>query len=142
MKNNLIKISRDITNFFTDIYVYDTEELIPNVARIGEKGSDDKKEKYNVVFFKDLETQEMLMFSVSQDSELLSKDIKSKNTYLINQMQDFVRIKFEIFNDYYKGVFDRYDLEDLLKIEFSPIHKSQKFLCNNYYRNEESFELR
>lgn len=143
LKHKLIKISRKNTGFFTDIFVYDKDKCEPEKFDVLRKGTTSEYDGYiscNVVFFKDLETKELLMFSVSEDSELLSENIKSKNNYLIDQMKDFVRIKYDIFNDYYKGIFDIFDVEDLLKLEFPPVPKSQKFLQYNFYRNEESYE--
>ena len=134
-KDNLIKISREDTGFFTDIFLYDNKQKnIPSedVLKIGETEQDDSIVCCNVVFFEDLETNELLKFSVDEDSELLSENIKSTNTYLINQMRDFVRINYDTISDYYCGLFDIESTKGALKIDLPPLPKSHSFLIDGY----------
>ena len=142
IEKGLIEIKREETNFFTSMFVYDNQKKLPQVEVLKPVFENDEFEKklFYVVYFKDIETGELLEFSVDRDSELVNKDkIKSSNFYLIEKMQEFVRINHGFIYDYYIKKINICDLTFFIEINKLPVTKSTKLLKVNHYDIDENY---
>ena len=152
MESNLIEIKREQTGFFTSIFVYDNSKTVPmEVVEVGDVYKNDNmysftEEKKYTIFFKDLETEELLCFTADCDGELINGDtLKTNNYYLIERMEDFVRLQAYLSNPfvrYYKKEITLEDLIEDIKVDRRAFTDSKKLLCYRTYLTEENYILK
>ena len=120
---DLIKISREETGFFSDIFVCNNKGKLIK-SKVYAKGIFEYQDYSGwayVLYFKDIETGKLLKFSVEADAKFLGKITKHANTYLIKQMEDFTSLHYLDISEYYEGDIGIEELIKTLKVKTLPV---------------------